>query len=270
MSERTYPARTGCSGVGRPVQCIRIGNDVHKHSAVGFGDTKRGQIVFDFVKRTALVAAVVGAMATGSEEAEAAIITHDFTANAISVSGGLTPTLNAGQTLTGSFSYDDSASGSPQDAFRTEYLGAITAVSLSIGGLSWTFDPAGPVNTIEIADNSSGSDTFFANASISGPQINGFTPDSFSLLLEDSLNGQAFDSQDIPPSLDLADFPNATTILLNFFSPDGNEFGIFSLTSLELRSLVPTAVSEPAGLAVFTLGLFLLAAASVRRTRQVS
>lgn len=218
-------------------------------------------------------ACIVGVLATKARNAEAAIITYDFTAEANFISPSLGPTLSRGQTLTGSLSFDDATTGTVGSPTRATYFDAVTALSVSVAGLTWTLNPSGPNNRIEITNNlpvTPPADFFVALASISGPQVNGRVPDRVSFVLSDN-TGTRLNSLDLPTDLDLADFPGLNTRVVLFF--DINVSNFFTFTSLQRRPTDPAAVAEPGGLAILLVGAFLVTAASFgsrRRLRRVA
>lgn len=110
-------------------------------------------------------------------------VTVDFTGTIGSVSGELTGTVSPGDTFSGSITFDSSTSGvftpSPDPMFardQMDYVGAITAVSLTLAGDTVT-GSSGDI-TVFADDVFAGSDAIETSTAPGTGTIGGFTVSS--------------------------------------------------------------------------------------------
>ncbi|NKB22617.1 MAG: PEP-CTERM sorting domain-containing protein [Alphaproteobacteria bacterium] len=233
--------------------------------------------------RASIGAAIVGATFLLGSGASAAVITYNWTGSIKNIGGGGggLPTLSVGQAITGSFSYDTTASqtssGSGTGTSTANYTGIDSGSSINftvggytgsanIGDAGLVFDPRFYVthNTLP-----SGFDRIrFHAPSVNSTTVGGVAASEFQLQLTDSSNA-VFANSAPPLSLDLADF-DSTALVSNFdgitISFDNGSQMFASVETLTLDSGGGGPVPEPGALIVFGFGLAGIAA--IRRRRE--
>jgi hypothetical protein len=108
-----------------------------------------------------------------------------------------------GGSISGSFQIDSATPDGEASPTEGSYEGAISNLSFSFGDYAGT--GAGE-NELHMRDGAGFVvDNFFVSSDFSGPDVAGFPPSAFHLDLGDVEN-TIFTSDDIPASLDLADF----------------------------------------------------------------
>jgi hypothetical protein len=177
--------------------------------------------------------------------ASAATITVTFTGEIDFVTPAISSgPFQVGDPISGSFQIDATTPDGEADPDEGSYEGAISNLTFSIGD----YDGTGSGENELHMRNGAGFnvDNFFVSSDFTGPDVAGFPPFHFLLNLGDSDNS-VFSSDEIPASLDLADFEIANVILgfldgSNVPSVDG------SITSLTYT------VPEPGVLALLAFG----------------
>jgi hypothetical protein len=181
--------------------------------------------------------------------AEAALVSYSFTGSVSSISGALlSPTMNLTSPVAGSFQFDSGTPGSGGN-----YPGAVTAMTVAIGGYTSSFAPGANAVTISQNTNLGGGligDRWKLVTAAMGLPVNGYTPLSFDLQL-DREGGGLFSNTNLqnPPSLSSL---TSTRWRLIFENADGNLVTVRGA----LNSL--TAVPLPAAVLLFGAGLISL------------
>jgi hypothetical protein len=181
--------------------------------------------------------------------AHAALVTYSFTGGVSTISGALlSPTMNLTSPVTGSFQFDNATGG-----VGGNYPGAVTAMTVAIGGYTSSFAPG--ANAVTISQNTALGggmigDRWKLVTAAMGLPTNGYTPLSFDLQL-DREGGGLFSNTNLqdPPSLSSL---TATRWRLMFENSDGNVVTVRGA----LNSL--TAVPLPAAVILFGAGLISL------------
>jgi hypothetical protein len=192
-------------------------------------------------------AALLLALAT---PAGAATITVTFTGTVDFVTPSISSgPFQAGDPISGSFQIDSTTPDGEADPDEGSYEGAISNLTFSIGD----YDGTGSGENELHMRNGEGFnvDNFFVSSDFTGPDVAGFPPFHFLFNLGDTDN-TIFTSDDIPTSLDLADFEIAN-VILGFL--DGNNVPSVETSLTSLTYTVP----EPGALALLALGAGLLA-----------
>ncbi len=195
--------------------------------------------------------------------AQAALVSYSFTGGISSIEGALlSPTMNLTSPVTGSFQFENGTSG-----ISGNYVGAVKAMTLNIGGYSSAFTPG--ANAVTISQNTSLAPGLFGDrwklvTAATGTSVNSYTPLWFDLQL-DREGGGLFSNVNLqnPPSLSTL---TATRWRLIFQSADGTTMKtmVGSIHSL-------TAVPLPAAVLLFGAGLISLVglgAGGVRNLRR--
>lgn len=188
-----------------------------------------------------------------SANGQAALITHDFTAEVTNVSGGL-PQFDTTQTITGSFTYESTTPprvpGSPDPSEQSTF-DALTNFEFSIDGFSASSSASAELQL----DDFGAADRFAlvsrASDGLTGPDANGNALLGFILRIDyfvDSIDDASVLPATIPfdPAIVLS-----TLVLVDF--ANGQQV-VGQLTSFELQQAPPapgTEVPEPSSLAIF-------------------
>jgi len=207
------------------------------------------QIIKQCIAKSAflpLVAVLAFLLPVGA--AHAALVSYTFTGNVSNVNGALLPTVNLTSAVSGSFQFDNATTGTMTPQLGN-YPGAVTGLTLSIGGYTASYVPG--ANSITLFNNDvTFGDRWRLITDASGAAINGYTPIRFDLQLDHETGG-AFSSTNLqnPPSLASL---TGTRWRLIFENADGNLVRIQgALSSL-------TAVPLPAAVLLFGAGLISL------------
>jgi hypothetical protein len=181
--------------------------------------------------------------------AHAALVTYSFTGGVSNLNGALLPTVNLSSAVSGTFQFDNATGG-----VGGNYQGAVTNMSLNIGGYTSSFDPLGAnavtiFNQIDLGGSIIG-DRWKLVTGTTGGLINGYSPIRFDLNL-DQEGGSAFSNVNLqsPPSFGSL---TGSRWRLIFENADGNLVRVQGA----LNSL--TAVPLPAAVILFGAGLISL------------
>lgn len=195
-----------------------------------------------------------------ANEARADLVTYNFTGAVGHVSTPLFPALNAGQTLSGSFTFDTAIADSRGSASAGRYNDAITGMTVNVGAWSASLGSEGSHNNNVINIRDGSSDTFEVRAPLSGDGVGSYEPLYFRLTLKDP-SGAVFGDDSLP----------STAPSLSSFASDGfrlvftSENGIAKVRG-NLTSL--TAVPLPASVILFGAGLIALVGLGAGSWRQ--
>jgi hypothetical protein len=171
--------------------------------------------------------------------AHAALVTYSFTGGVSAINGALlSPTMNMGSPVTGSFQFDNATGG-----VVGNYPGAVTNMSLNIGGYASSFAAGANAvtvfNQIDLGGFVIGDRWRLVTGATGGP-INGYSPFRFDLNL-DQEGGSAFSNVDLqsPPSFGSL---TGSRWRLVFENAEGNivrvQGGLNSLTAVPLPAAV--------------------------------
>ncbi len=236
---------------------------------------------------TILSATAIIAASLCSPQADAAVVSYDFTAKIndlfeydgttkvithVATSNFPGSTISLADTVSGKFFYDTTWAlhpyYQPEKPVSGTYLmytsGApVSAISFSVGGAA-IFD-AKDSASVQIANNAStfnGSDIFYLGSSTA---YNGVMHQNANIALFDR-SGSAFQSGDLPTQLNLADFSYRQLGSAWLRYSNGDQLQM----SATLTSITPTVspVPEPDAAALFGGGLALLLMLSFRRNRR--
>jgi hypothetical protein len=181
----------------------------------------------------------------------ATLVTYNFTGAVGEVSTPLFSALNAGQTLTGSFTFDNAIADSKTGSASTgRYNDAITSFNVNLGVWSASLGSEGSHNNNVIKIGNGSSDTFEVRAPLSGDGVGSYEPLYFRLTLKDP-SGTVFGDDSLP----------STGPSLSSFASDRFRIVFTSETGIakvrgNLTSL--TAVPLPASVIMFGAGLIAL------------
>jgi hypothetical protein len=204
------------------------------------------------IAATALAAA--GAAVGTGQESLAAPITVNFTGTVASASAGVASALGAGDTLSGSYTFESTTAARAGSTSAFAVFDALTALSFTINAYAASSNGAPEIQT----DNTPGNDRYGlvsrASDGLTGPNVNGLALTAFGFRLDDSTGTVFSDALLLPTSLSLADFDSTGFFI--FFD------GFNQLVSGTITGITFTGVPEPAVLALFgaaALGAGLLA-----------
>ena len=213
------------------------------------------------IKGLFLPAIALCSLLLAGNAAHAALVTYSFTGGVSSISGALlSPTMNLSSPVAGSFQFDNATGG-----VGGNYPGAVTNMSLNIGGYTSSFAPG--ANTVTISQNTNlggglMGDRWKLVTAAMGLPVNGYTPLSFDLQL-DREGGGLFSNTNLqnPPSLSSL---TATRWRLIFENVDG------SLVTVRGALNGLTAVPLPAAVLLFGAGLISLVGLGAGGLRNLS
>jgi hypothetical protein len=201
------------------------------------------------IKGLFLPAIALCSLLLSGNAAHAALVTYSFTGGVSNINGALlSPTMNMSTPVTGSFQFDNATGG-----VGGNYPGAVTNMSLNIGGYASSFAPGANAvtvfNQIDLGGFVIGDRWRLVTGATGGP-INGYSPFRFDLNL-DQEGGAAFSNVDLqsPPSFGSL---TGSRWRLIFENADGNLVRVQGA----LNSL--TAVPLPAAVILFGAGLISL------------
>lgn len=199
--------------------------------------------------------------------AQAVPLTYNFAGTLSNVPAQL-PSLAIGDTFTGSFTIESTSlsvgSSTVRAMYNTNFAMAVTVKGYSFSSSSTSSD-CPQCGAVQVLDNFFGTDqlivtsgnaasSFFNNAPVTGPSIDGLSPSVFYLYAQDN-SRQAFSSNALPLNLAGSSFLDAKQLTI-FFPGDeiptryqaGGE-----VTSLALSTAAP--VPEPETYALMLAGL---------------
>lgn len=215
------------------------------------------------IKGVVLPTIAICSLLVCAEPSKAADVTFLFTGSVQSVD----PTLHASPDnlhlgpMTGSMTFDSDA---PDNGFGN-HNDAIKAFTWTIpmGGGTYTVSWASTAHTqVSLFDGSS--DQFDASSPVTGGTINGQTPTSWSMFLEDQ-NGTVFSSNNLPTTPPSLSSFNSGTWVLSFLA--GNAGGGSVIGSF---STLTAPVPLPPAVILFGAGLAALVGLGARSWRQKS
>jgi len=191
------------------------------------------------IKGLFLPAIALGSLLIFGNAAQAALVTYSFTGGVSNLNGALLPTVNMGSPVSGTFQFDNATGG-----VGGNYQGAVTNLSLNIGGYTSSFDALGAntvtvFNQIDLGGSIIG-DRWRLLTGATGVPINGYSPYQFDLHV-DQEGGAAFSNVDLqsPPSFNTL---TGSRWRLMFENADGNlvrvQGGLSSLTAVPLPAAV--------------------------------
>lgn len=188
-------------------------------------------------------------LAGGLPVAIAAPVTFSFTGVVGHVDTSLFPNFNAGQSVSGSYTFESTTSLS---APGNRYNGAITAFTGSLGAYTAVLGTGN--NFIAVRNNLTTGDHYIVSAPLAPvPAVSGLTSLRFRMELIDP-SGQAFTSTNLPSAP-----PSLSSFATNRFRlifEDAN--GVARIRG-SMTSLALTAVPLPAAVILFGAGLVALA-----------
>jgi hypothetical protein len=194
-----------------------------------------------------IVVAII--LVTWSAPSRADLITFSFTGIADSVDPALAGTFSAGQSLTGTYTFDSTTAARAGSDSTFAVFDALTQVNFTLGTYSASSTGAPEIqidNNPPSPDNDRYSIVARASDGLTGPAVAGLALDSFGFRLDDSTNSVFNNALILPTSLNLSDFDNRQFFL---FFTDGTSSFIVSGTINSLRT-----VPEPSSLALAGLG----------------
>lgn len=209
---------------------------------------------------------------------QAAPVTYYFGGQLSWVDPNLSPTLAIGDGFSGSFTYESTtADYFPGDPNHGMYVPG-PAFAVTVNGLPFSIVGGGSGSVAVRNDYFGGYDQFIVgsgDSTTTGPNINGYAPSVFSLILQDNTSS-AFSSDALPASeLDLALF-GTSNFALSFFNfdplplfPIADIAGPLSYLSLTDPNAI-TSIPEPGSLALLGLGLASLGYTARRNRSRIS
>lgn len=199
----------------------------------------------------------------GGLPARAALIQAQYSGTVTSVTTNLAGTFAVGQTLTGSYSFESATAPRAGATAHGAAYDALVDHSLLVSSGGPVYSAAMPVTPagapeIQIDDAGGGfpNDRYAilsrAIDGLSGPSVAGLPLNSASFRLDDNSNTVFTTALNLPTSVSLADFDSN-----GFFLFFGNSFE--GLVAGTMTSISFNAVPEPTGLAIFGIGIAIIA-----------
>lgn len=186
----------------------------------------------------------------------AATITVTFTGEIDFVTSGISSgPFQVGDPISGSFQIDSTTLDGEADPDEGSYEGAISNLTFSFGDYDGTSSGENELHMRNGEGNNV--DNFFVSSDFTGPDVAGLPPFHFLFDLGD-IENTIFTNDDIPTTLDLADF-EVRNLILGFL--DGNEVPSVNGQITSVTYTVP----EPGVLALLALAAF--GAAALRGPR---
>lgn len=192
------------------------------------------------IKGFVLPAIALFSLLLSGNAAHATLVSYSFTGGVSNLNGALLPTVNMGSSVSGTFHFDNATGG-----VNGNYPGAVTNMSLNIGGYTSSFAPDAPENAVTVFNqiDLGGSiigDRWRLVTGATGDPINGYSPFRFDLQV-DQEGGSAFSNVDLqrPPSFNSL---TGSRWRLIFENAEGNlvrvQGGLSSLTAVPLPAAV--------------------------------
>jgi len=204
--------------------------------------------------------------------ANAAIVYVDWSGIVSDSHWSVAGTIDIGDTITGSFSYDDATPPSPESFFYTSYYETYHDSSFSVNGLSGTTSG----NRITVSNDTASGDQFASLATLgteaySGDLIGGQPVHAIDVRFGDSA-GTALMDTSLPSELDSSDFdlpPWGSRIEIPIYDFLEDEWVWTSAVKFDVTDFTTTTVPIPAAVWLFGSALAGLGWLRRKQTAQV-
>jgi hypothetical protein len=203
------------------------------------------------------------ALATCAAAPAAATVTYDF-AGVLDSSFGA---YSAGDTFTGSFTYDETVAANAGSSSVTAVFNALAALNVTVNTTSGPSALTAYDGELQMGNQGTNgvdtetTDRFAVVSLVTGSTIASTTPQAFILRLDDSTGNIFSSALTLPTALNLADFDVNLDFLFASL-PDSDP----DAATGHLTSLTAAAVPEPASWGLMLVG-FGLAGGAIRSTR---
>lgn len=202
-----------------------------------------------------------------ANQAMADFVQFNFSGAVSHVSTPLFPALNAGQTLSGSFTYDTATPDSNGSPSIGRYNDAITLLSVNLGPFAGTLGAESPGNNNFVRVVNSSTDTFDVRAPLTGSLVGSYEPLYFRITLKDP-SGAVFGDTSLPTLTTAPSLSSFATDRFRIVFENGSGIAKVrgSLTALTAVPLPPAVILFGAGL----IALVGLGAGSWRKRNNTS
>jgi hypothetical protein len=235
--------------------------------SVNHNGAKEGDIMKRSIVRIGLGIVMGGLLWGGlpANPAVAGLVTFNFTGAVSHVSTPLFPALKAGQTLTGSFTYDTSIADSNGSGNIGRYNDAVTSMNVNLGSFAGTLGSESPGNNNFVRIVNSSTDTFDVRAPLTGSLVGSYEPLYFRVTLKDP-SGTVFGDTSLPTTAPSLSSFATDRFRIVFENGSGIAKVRGSLTALTAVPLPPAVILFGAGL----IALVGLGAGSWRKRNNTS